>query len=72
VLARAPASYARPEMFDVIRIERHELGPRLHLLGVRLHEYQAGLAILGYTSFSGSRLGVTTRALIGSWLVIKD
>jgi hypothetical protein len=43
-------------MFGMVRIERHELGPRVHVLGRRVHEYQAGLAAV----------------LLGGWLIVKD
>jgi hypothetical protein len=43
-------------MTRLIRIERHDLGPRVHLFGRRVHEYQAGFAAV----------------LLGSWLVLKD
>jgi hypothetical protein len=53
----------------LLRIERHRLGPRLHLLGRRVHEYQFGLAAL-----AASPAVSATRwlALAGLWLVVKD
>ncbi len=60
----------------MLRIERHNLGPRLYVLGRRVHECHAGLAlalaalaplILGFER----RLAVTLLA-IGAWLVWKD
>jgi len=59
-------------------IERHKLGPRVHLFGRRIHEYQAGFAVLGVSvlaSFgSPARLSLWTivAALAGAWLVVKD
>jgi len=62
----------------VLRIERHPLGVRVHLLGVRLHEWHLGAAILlamligavadlvHVTFVSG------LAALAGVWLVAKD
>lgn len=50
----------------MIRIERHSLGPRVHVFGRRIHEYHVGLAILG---MSGGR---PLAAAAGLWLVVKD
>jgi hypothetical protein len=50
----------------VIRIERHRLGPRVHLFGRRVHEYEVGLALI----VASPRRGLA--ALAGLWLVIKD
>ena len=59
-------------------IERHRLGPRLHLFGRRVHEYQCGLAILAFApaTFGGASpelsLPTILSALAGLWLVVKD
>jgi hypothetical protein len=49
-----------------VRIERHRLGPRLHVLGRRVHEYEVGLALL----LAGPKRRWT--AIVGAWLVVKD
>ena len=33
----------------MIRLERHELGPRVHVLGRRVHEWQLGVGVAGIT-----------------------
>ena len=59
----------------VIRIERHELGPRLYVAGRRIHEWHGGLALLAVVlaipPLHGSIAGWTL-GLIGAWLFIKD
>jgi len=62
----------------MVKIERHELGPRIYVLGQRIHEFALGFAVLSVLLV----LGVTdhwelTRRFdavlaLGSWLVIKD
>src|SRR2546426_1798307 len=61
-----------------VRIERHALGARLHLAGIRLHEWHLGGAIL-LALAAGAALGRVddnlTAALAGFggvWLVAKD
>jgi lysyl-tRNA synthetase class 2 len=62
----------------VLRIERHRLGPRVYLLGARVHEWHLGAAILlvlmGALAFDRveQRLTVTAIACAGAWLVAKD
>jgi hypothetical protein len=62
----------------VIWIERHELGPRLHLFGRRIHEYQLGLTILAAAPGSAVARSAyfspwtAVVALAGLWLVVKD
>jgi hypothetical protein len=59
----------------LIRIERHSLGPRLHLFGRRVHEYQAGLAVLAVLPLAfvdGLALLSLPTGLAGLWLVVKD
>ena len=53
-------------MISVLRIERHRLGPRVHVLGRRVHEYQVGLAILAARPMS------RWTVLLGLSLVVKD
>jgi hypothetical protein len=50
----------------LLRIERHRLGPRIHVLGRRVHEYEVGLAILALAP----RRALTS--LAGLFLVAKD
>jgi hypothetical protein len=63
---------------QVVRIERHRLGPRVHILGVRVHEWHLGAAILAALSTAlGSGLArvtitTTVAAAIGVWLIAKD
>ncbi len=60
------------------RLERHPLGPRVYVLGRRLHEWHLGLAILlllglGRTlGFVHDVLPSVLAALGGLWLVAKD
>ena len=60
------------------RLERHPLGPRIHVGGVRWHEWHLGLAILAALAV-GLALGVVHDALptllalaAGVWLIAKD
>jgi hypothetical protein len=62
----------------VLRLERHRLGPRVYVLGVRVHEFALGFAVLAIL-VAGTVVelwGVTgrteTAAGLGSWLVAKD
>ena len=62
----------------MLRLERHRLGPRIFLFGLRIHEFALGFAVLAALLIGGltesweltqGDLGVTAA---GSWLVIKD
>jgi hypothetical protein len=62
----------------VLRLERHRLGPRVFVCGLRIHEFTLGFAVLaallvgaltGAWELSKATLGATAA---GSWLVIKD
>lgn len=62
----------------MLRLERHRLGPRVFVCGLRIHEFALGLVVLG-TLLAGDLTGAweltrTTAAVTaaGSWLVIKD
>ena len=59
----------------MVRIEKHDLGPRLFVAGRRIHEWHAGVALvaaaLAIPPVRGSVAGWTI-ALIGAWLFIKD
>jgi hypothetical protein len=62
----------------VIRIERHPLGPRVFLVGLRVHEVAIGLVLLALLVGGGFaeiwELSRRTEAAgaVGSWLVAKD
>jgi lysyl-tRNA synthetase class 2 len=65
----------------VIRLERHEKGPRLFVAGRRLHECHAGVAVLGlaivlHLLHFGDRqvpTGVVAMiAVLGAYMIIKD
>ena len=62
----------------VIRIERHELGPRFYLFGRRVHECWAGLALLaaaGAVALAHMRLPMHLMVVflaIGAWMLAKD
>ena len=62
----------------MLRLERHRLGPRIFVCGLRIHEFALGFAVLG-ALLAGELAGAweLTRATAaataaGSWLVIKD
>jgi hypothetical protein len=50
-------------------VERHAQGPRVHVLGCQVHEYQLGLVMLAVAP--PSRRGALA-AVAGLWLVVKD
>jgi lysyl-tRNA synthetase class 2 len=62
----------------VLRIDRHRLGPRVYVLGARIHEWHLGVALLLGIAVGGlfDRVddNVATGAVIlaGLWLVAKD
>jgi lysyl-tRNA synthetase class 2 len=62
----------------LFRIQRHDLGPRLYVLGMRVHECHAGIVLAGaamLTLFAGwpvPRLPVLGLLLVGLWLLSKD
>jgi lysyl-tRNA synthetase class 2 len=60
-----------------LRVERHPLGPRCHVAGVRVHEWHAGLALVAAGvagALSGAVGGwlLATVLAIGTWLFAKD
>src|SRR5205809_2063090 len=63
---------------SVLRVDRHELGARVYVLGARIHEWHLGAAILVVlaTGTGSERLHITTStvlaALAGLWLIAKD
>jgi hypothetical protein len=62
----------------MLRLERHRLGPRVYLFGLRIHEFALGFAVLGVLLAGGiTEVWDLTRrteavALVGAWLVGKD
>jgi lysyl-tRNA synthetase class 2 len=63
----------------VLRIERHRLGPRVYVLGARVHEWQIGAALLialGAAAFvhgvDGDGRAAALLLAAGVWLVAKD
>ncbi len=62
----------------MLRVERHRLGPRLFVLGARIHEWHLGAGILVALTLAAAlgRVDDTLRtgviALAGAWLVAKD
>src|SRR5437763_10869090 len=59
----------------MVRLERHPSGPRVFILGRRIHDYHLGLALGLAAAFAGA-FGHDRIApglgLVGAWLVIKD
>jgi lysyl-tRNA synthetase class 2 len=62
----------------MIRLHRHRHGPRVYVLGRRVHEWQLGLALLALVA-AGGAAGAWGLSLLpglaaagGAWLVIKD
>src|ERR1043165_10013501 len=62
----------------MLRIERHRLGPRVYVLGARVHEWHLGAVVLvalaGALAFDRieQRLTAFAIACAGIWLVAKD
>jgi hypothetical protein len=62
----------------VLRLERHRLGPRVYVCGLRIHEFALGLGVLAVLVLGGfaELWGLTSRtevaAVFGAWLVGKD
>jgi lysyl-tRNA synthetase class 2 len=61
----------------MLRLERHSLGPRVFILGRRIHEWHLGLLVIS-GAVAAALLGVIgpgtglVAAILGAWLVIKD
>ncbi len=59
----------------MVRLERHPSGPRLRVLGCRIHEYHLGLALAAAAAIVGAlghdRLAIGFAAT-AAWLVAKD
>ena len=60
----------------LLDLERHALGPRVHVFGVRVHEWHLGLAGLAGAALAAAlgsgRVPVALLALVSAWLVVKD
>ena len=63
----------------MLRLERHRLGPRVYLFGLRIHEFALGFAVLAALCAGGADGGLGAHARdrrgdrrLGSWLVAKD
>ena len=62
----------------MLRLERHPLGPRVYVLGLRIHEFALGFAVLavlvagGVAELWGISHPTEAATLMGSWLVAKD
>jgi len=62
----------------LVRLERHRLGPRVYLCGLRVHEFALGFGVLAVLVLGGivEMWELTGRtevaALLGTWLVGKD
>ena len=62
----------------MLRIERHSLGPRVYVLGARIHEWHLGAGLLLGLAMGalfhrvGDGFGTGVAALAGVWLVLKD
>ena len=62
----------------MLRLERHRLGPRVYLCGLRIHEFALGFGMLAALLVGGfAELWELTRrtelaALFGAWLIGKD
>ena len=63
--------------FPMLRLERHRLGPRVFVLGHRVHEWHLGLAVIAASAIAaligviGPVTGVVA-AILGLWLIVKD
>jgi lysyl-tRNA synthetase class 2 len=74
---KVPAAGGRYGVF-VLRLQRHRLGPRVYLLGVRLHEWHLGISILlalavgSLTGLVHLSFATFLAAVAGVWLVAKD
>jgi len=69
---------ARDRQGEMIRLERHPLGPRLHVAGVRVHEWYLGLvlmvaAVVSAVAQVGQAVHLTAlAAAAGAYLIAKD
>ncbi len=61
----------------MLRLERHRLGPRVYILGRRIHEWHLGLAVIAFALAAGISETIppgtaVVAALLGLWLIVKD
>jgi hypothetical protein len=76
--ASHPALTVDTYLGPVLRLERHRLGPRIYVCGLRVHEFALGLGVLGVLLAGGfAEVWDLTRrtelaALFGTWLIGKD
>jgi lysyl-tRNA synthetase class 2 len=60
----------------LVALERHPLGPRLHVLGRRVHECHIGLGLVGVAMLcalaGGAELFIASIVLVAGWLLAKD
>ena len=62
----------------MLHLERHELGPRVYVAGLRIHEVGVGLVLLAVLLIGGlvelwePGRTIDSAAVVGSWLVVKD
>ncbi len=70
-------TWAARRLRRAVRVERHALGPRLFVLGRRVHEWHLGLlglAAAGVIAAAGVAGGLPLAVLVGTamWLAVKD
>ena len=60
----------------LVAVERHALGPRVHILGRRVHECHVGLALAALASLCllvhGAELLAMALVPLSAWLLVKD
>jgi hypothetical protein len=60
----------------LVALERHPLGPRLHVVGRRVHECHVGLVLAGAAVAcvlgSAPERPAGALGLVAAWLVVKD
>ena len=62
----------------MLRIDKHRLGPRVYVMGARIHEWHLGVALLlglavgAFANRVGDGLGTTAAVVVGVWLIAKD
>ena len=68
----------RKRPLQLLLLERHRLGPRIHVLGRRIHEWHLGVAVVAL-AFAGRAFGLWHEELptgaiaaLGAYLVVKD
>jgi lysyl-tRNA synthetase class 2 len=59
----------------MIRLDRNVLGPRVYVLGRRVHEWQVGMVVIAAAfplDLAGWTAAAIVTVLLGAWLVAKD